>query len=123
MPAKVNPPKLVPMQYEEFIIEYNTEYRLDHSIRNAGQTPFEVAEKCEDKHMWHIEKVFAPPFHCKKPPPKSFVGKSDFRLRTVLCVRRRRGGWGAFRHVYPEAKASLTCPIARQSGGPEPPEH
>uniref|UniRef100_A0A7S4GPC2 DNA (cytosine-5-)-methyltransferase n=1 Tax=Eutreptiella gymnastica TaxID=73025 RepID=A0A7S4GPC2_9EUGL len=59
MPAKVNPPKLVPMQYEEFIIEYNTEYRLDHSIRNAGQTPFEVAEKCEDKHMWHIEKVLA----------------------------------------------------------------
>ena len=41
---QTNPPKLSPMTYEEFIIEYNTEYRTDHSIRNAGQTPFKVPQ-------------------------------------------------------------------------------
>jgi DNA (cytosine-5)-methyltransferase 1 len=58
-PEKLLEVKLSPMTYEEFIIEYNTEYRTDHSIRNAKSTPFEVAEHCEKQHQWHIQEVLA----------------------------------------------------------------
>ena len=37
-----DPPVLSPMTYEEFIVEYNSEARTDHSVRNAHKTPFQV---------------------------------------------------------------------------------
>ena len=74
-PEKLLEVKLSPMTYEEFIIEYNTEYRTDHSIRNAKSTPFEVAEHCEKQHQWHIQEV---------PPDGSHLRRSHWSQHIVM---------------------------------------
>ena len=48
-----------PPYNEECIIEYNTEYRTDHSVRNSQRTPFEVIDNCEANHLWHPHEVRA----------------------------------------------------------------
>ena len=50
-------PLLEPMTYTEIIVEYNTEFRDDHSTRNAEVTPFEVLQTVESYHSWHYERV------------------------------------------------------------------
>jgi hypothetical protein len=41
------------------VAEYNTEYRTDHSIRNAKLTPFQVVDNCEALHAWHPGEILA----------------------------------------------------------------
>lgn len=53
----IDRPPLEPMTYSEIIVEYNTEWRNDHSTRYAHMTPFEVLEAVEDNHQWHTEKI------------------------------------------------------------------
>ena len=59
VPVKVQTPDLQPMTYPEFIMEYNTEYRTDHSVRNATLTPFQVIDHCEANHAWHPGAILA----------------------------------------------------------------
>ena len=58
-PIAVKTPKLCEMTYAEFLMEYNTEFRSDHSVRNANLTPFQVLHQVEINHSWHVGEVFA----------------------------------------------------------------
>jgi len=59
-PKKLAPrdmPQLEPMTYTEIIVEYNTEWRSDHSTRYEKLAPFELLTMVESNHMWHSESI------------------------------------------------------------------
>lgn len=52
-------PVLVPLVRfgGQIIVEYNTEWRSDHSTRYEKLAPFELLTMVESNHMWHSESI------------------------------------------------------------------
>jgi len=50
-------PTLSPATYEEVVMWYATQTRLDHSVRYAAKTPMEVLREVEAQHRWHVQEL------------------------------------------------------------------